>query len=331
MRALALLLLLAACTAEPVPVGPPVETLADGRAGRIAFATRAPYDFPEMRGDAPEEVIAGRLLLPEGEGPVRGAALLSHGAGGTGSRQERMAEWLVERGVAAFVIDHFGPRGIGSTVRDQLRATEQTMVADLYAARDLLATHPRIPGGRIGVIGWSKGGTTAVLAAVERIAGYAAGEDGPRLAFAAAFYPFCGFALADEPLAAPLLMLLGGSDDWTPAAPCAELAGDWAARGEPAEVVVYEGAPHGFDSGAWFDIPVSRAISVRAGGPGCTLDLGADGRTVTLDGAHRLDGVAGRRAFLARCGERGVTFGGDSAARRDAYARIEAFLARALP
>ncbi len=328
--ALALASSLSACAAPSILPGPPLERLDTAASGEIAVTTLAPYDFPELiEGIAPASAVTGRLHLPEGEGEVLGAAILSHGAGGTGSRQDRAAERLVAQGYAALVLDHFGPRGIGSTVRDQLRATEQTMVVDLYAARALLATHPRIPEDRIGVIGWSKGGTTTVLASVERIASYAAPKGG-RFAFAVAFYPFCGFALGDEQLATPLLMLLAGEDDWTPAAPCVDLAAEWEQAGEPAEAVLYEGAPHGFDARMFFDVTVGRAISVRDRSPRCTLDLAPDGSTVTLDGAFTLASVAERRAFLAACGERGVTFGGDSAAREDALDRLDAFIAAQL-
>lgn len=331
------LLALAGCTGARMADAPlAASPAAIPQDGAFAIATRGPYDFPELAaGLGPEERIGARLLLPEGDGPVRGAAILSHGAGGVGSRQDRMAEHLAAQGIAALVLDHFGPRGIGSTVRDQLRATEQAMVGDVYRARALLAAHPRIPADRIGMIGWSKGGTTAVLASVDRIAGFAGngsdGGTGGRLAFAVAFYPFCGFALADEALANPLLMLLAGADDWTPAAPCADLAGRWQAAGEPATAVTYADAPHGFDSGLLFDARVGRAIAVRRTGPDCTLTLAADGRTMTLDGGHALADVAGREAFLAECGERGVTFGGDRAARRAAFAEIDAFLAGLLP
>lgn len=301
----------------------------------ISFASVTPYDFPEMiAGSAPPARVAAELVLPPGDAPVRGAAILSHGSGGPGGRQTRMADLLAEAGYAALVLDHFGPRGVTSTVRDQLRLTAQGMLADVMAARALLATHPRVPADRIGVIGWSKGAITATLGAVDRLAGYAGGavaDPSDRLAFAIAFYPFCGFDLAEERLASPLLMLLGGADDWTPAAPCEALAEAWAARDQPAEAVSYPGAPHGFDSGLLVAFGIDRAISVRDTSPGCTLGLAASGATVTLDGRHSLDSLEARQAFLADCGERGVTFGGDRAARDDAYARVLAFLERALP
>ncbi|MEM1345352.1 MAG: dienelactone hydrolase family protein [Pseudomonadota bacterium] len=299
----------------PEPAPPTTETQ-----GRVGLATASPYDFADFASASPA-VIEGDLSLPQGE--IQGAVILSHGAGGRGSRQTRMAEWLNERGWAALTLDHFGPRGIGSTVRDQLRATEQTMLADLLAARAWLAAHPRLEGRPLGVFGWSKGATTAVLASVERFAGFA-GE--ARFDFAVAFYPFCGFALDGERLAAPLLMLLGAEDDWTPTPPCVRQSQAWAAAGQPVEHVVYEGAEHGFDARTLFSFTVGRAITVRDTTPACTLAVDGQGRSGTLDGVHSLASVEGRVAFLEDCGERGVTFGGDSAARRAAYVRIEAFL-----
>ncbi|MEM9146076.1 MAG: dienelactone hydrolase family protein [Pseudomonadota bacterium] len=322
------MLALAACSGGVSEDAPLRESLADGPSGaEFALASRAPYDFPDLAaGRGPEDRIVGRLLMPDGDGPVRGAAILSHGAGGLGSRQHRMAERLAARGIASLVLDHFGPRGIGSTVRDQLRATEQTMVGDVYRARRMLASHPRIPTDKIGMIGWSKGGTTAVLASVARIGGFAAPE-GEGLAFAIAFYPFCGFALGEEPLGAPLLMLLAGRDDWTPAEPCQRLTARWQDRGQPATEVTYDSAPHGFDSGLFFEARVDRAIAVRRDGPDCMLTLAPDGQTVTVDGTHKLNDITGRERFLAACGERGVTFGGDRAARGAAFAEVDRFLA----
>jgi dienelactone hydrolase len=68
-------------------------------------------------------------------------------------------------------------------------------------------------------------------------------------AFAVAFYPGCADPLRQrwQPTA-PLLMLLGGADDWTPAAPCEALARQ--AEGQAVPVETYAGAYHGFDGTA---------------------------------------------------------------------------------
>jgi dienelactone hydrolase len=45
----------------------------------------------------------------------------------------------------------------------------------------------------------------------------------------------------------PLLILIGGSDVWTPAGPCKALADQAAARGAPVEFHAYPGVYHDFD------------------------------------------------------------------------------------
>ena len=92
---------------------------------------------------------------------------------------------------------------------------------------------------------------------------------GTKWAFAAAiaFYPNCGitygqwrvtrkiesdqlildFAGAYKP-AAPLLILIGEKDDWTPAAYCQKLADAAQGAGYPVSIKIYPGALHAFDS-----------------------------------------------------------------------------------
>jgi len=71
-----------------------------------------------------------------------------------------------------------------------------------------------------------------------------------RAAFAIAFYPGCEADLARGYLpSAPLLILLGDADDWTPPGPCQTLAAQAMAPPRP-EVETYAGAVHGFDGSA---------------------------------------------------------------------------------
>ncbi|MEM6549206.1 MAG: dienelactone hydrolase family protein [Pseudomonadota bacterium] len=294
----------------------------------VAVPTRAGFDFADFTDAAPEGVtIAGRLILPA-EGALRGAAILSHGAGGTGARQDRAAELLADAGIAALVLDHFSNRGVRSVAADQLRVGEQQMAADIFAARSVLAERLDLAPDRIGAIGWSKGATAVMLAAVGRL-GEALDPDDEPLAFAAAFYPFCGFDLDEEALASPLLLLLGGRDDWTPSAPCLRQAEAWAKRGQPVDWALWPDAAHGFDSRSG-SFRAASAITVRDTSRRCTLTVEATGRTVTLDRSHALADIPGRRAFLEACGVRGVRFEGNDEARAASLDRLLRFVEQAL-
>ena len=97
-------------------------------------------------------------------------------------------------------------------------------------------------GRRVGVAGWSNGAFAALQvmdAARERPA------DGFRAAIAV--YPDCRFDIATR-FYAPLLILIGGRDDWTPAISCRELAASPTPRPAPVLLHVYPEAYHSFDN-----------------------------------------------------------------------------------
>src|SRR5215468_8148733 len=99
---------------------------------------------------------------------------------------------------------------------------------------------------------WSRFPTASPSAAIpavsaamdERVAARVGAGAGHRFAAAVAFYPGCaaGSWLRAYRAAAPLLILSGELDDWTPAAPCQLLAERARAQGQPVSIVVYPGA-----------------------------------------------------------------------------------------
>jgi dienelactone hydrolase len=123
---------------------------------------------------------------------------------------------------------------------------------DAIAAARWLMARPGTPAGGVAMMGWSNGGSTVLATA-------AAADDLPAGLFLrfAAFYPGCHPFLHDprwKP-AAPVLILIGESDDWTPAPPCHDLASR-----NPGEITLigYPGAYHDFDA-------PDRPIKVRSG------------------------------------------------------------------
>ncbi|MGE0724221.1 MAG: dienelactone hydrolase family protein [Alphaproteobacteria bacterium] len=256
--------------------------------GRLAAALLALAAAPATAVELPMTVAR-----PDGPGPFPAVVIL-HDCSGLGPRSSgspgRWSTLLTAAGYVTAMPDSFTPRGRpdgvcafdrGPRIPPSLRAE------DAHAAMAHLRTLPFVDPARIAVMGGSHGGTSTLHAASIAPGG------APGFAAAIALYPAC--RLAPEPFAplSPLTILIGGADDWSPAAHCERLTAPAAAAGRPFDLVVYPGAHHAFDSRA----PVRY--------------------------------VAERRNVNAPSG-RGATTGGDPAAWADARARVLAFLGERL-
>ena len=188
-------------------------------------------------------------------GPQAPALVLLHGCGGMynakGSVSERMrdyAAWLNQQGMHALVVDSFTPRGEKEICTQRTGTRAVTMAhrrQDALAGLQWLAQRPEVDAQRIGLLGWSNGGSTVLSATNTR---HRQVKDFTRKpAFAVAFYPGCEAELKrGYAPSAPLLLLVGEADDWTSAAACHQLAD--AAVGNKPQIEGYAGAHHGFDS-----------------------------------------------------------------------------------
>jgi dienelactone hydrolase len=185
-------------------------------------------------------VLTGDLYRPAGAGPFPALVLL-HGCSGPQPNGTVWAQWLQAEGYAAFALDSFSGRGLRRLCGDTSALTGGGRAGDVFAAAAALARLPFIDAGRIGAMGFSHGGWTVLWASWHQ-----ARYEEIRLKALVAFYPACG----DVPVGTsiPLLMLLGGQDDWTPAAPCRRLAEGARREGHPVIDVTYPDAHHGFDS-----------------------------------------------------------------------------------
>ena len=210
------------------------------------------------------EQIPVELSRPDGPGPFP-AVVIMHDCSGLGPRSSgapgRWAKELVGRGYVVIMPDSFSTRGFpdgvctdASRSRDDVSPARR--VRDAYAALAHLRTLPYVEGAHVGLMGGSHGGSTTLtsmiapdgdadLLARERRAGFAA---------AVALYPGCVASRRTwsnpgvyQPVA-PLLILIGEKDDWTPAEPCRRLAEAAQQAGYPVTIKVYPGAYHSFDS-----------------------------------------------------------------------------------
>ena len=188
--------------------------------------------------------------------PAAPAMVMLHGCGGLYDRRGQLAARYTELaarlnalGIHALATDSLRPRGEKElcTQRTGQRKVSQTQRRrDALGALQWLAQQPGVDASRLGLLGWSNGGST-VLASINRHhREVAAAPVQPSLAVA--FYPGCETELARGfDASVPLLMLVGEADDWTPAGPCKTLAAAEPPRGPRPQIEAYAGAFHGFD------------------------------------------------------------------------------------
>jgi dienelactone hydrolase len=211
----------------------------------LAFLTQAGLHVDRVSIPAPDGVaLDAALVLPDG--PPQGPAIVAlHGCGGPfPSRDGSWAQALARAGHIVLLPDSFGSRGLGSQcgVKDRTVNESQVRRADAIAAAEWLTHRPDTPPGGVDPLGWSNGGGTTLYTATQL-------PDLPPGLFRrfVAFYPGCATVSREatwQP-AAPLLILVGESDDWTPAVPCHLLAERFPGR---VELVTYSGAYHDFDA-----------------------------------------------------------------------------------
>jgi dienelactone hydrolase len=242
---------------------------------------------------AVERVSVSSLDAPQGKpialpgywfaAPVTGPApawVLLHGCGGPYARDDvlslrmrQYAKLLNGQGMHALVLDSLTPRGereLCTQPTGERKVTQTQRRRDALGALRWLAARPDVERERLGLLGWSNGGST-VLAATN-LAHPEVAAAAVRASHAVAFYPGC----EDEERrgyrpSAPLLLLLGEADDWTPVAPCKALAAH-AANPTP-QLHSYPGAFHGFDGTA----PLRLRNDVPNGAnPGQGVHVGGD-------------------------------------------------------
>jgi dienelactone hydrolase len=206
-------------------------------AALMVIMTVAPAFSAEMvtiKGARQDTVIA-RLTKPDGKGTFP-AMILLHGSLGFDKHYDGWAERLASWGYVALLLDSFGPRG-----QSGLSDPPSTRAQDIWYAKSYLNDLPYVDPRRIGIIGWSQRGSSALAALSARFPSLQ--KEYP-LRAVVTFYPYCFRTLAD--LDFPLLILIGESDDRCPVAICMERM---PRKRTPNEVIlkVYPRAYHGFD------------------------------------------------------------------------------------
>ena len=263
--------------------------------------------------------IGGELRLPAGTERVP-AILLVHGSGGVGANVDRWARELNGIGAAAFLLDCFTGRGIAQTITDQTQLSGMAMIVDAYRALALLGKHARIDASRIGVMGFSKGGFTALYASVQRFQRMhgAGGEFGAYVAF----YPPCNTVyIKDEEVSdRPIRVFHGTADDYVSVEPCRKYVERLRRAGKDVELVEYAGAGHVFDN-PLYSQPSFLPDAVT--GSNCLWEERPGGEIV--------DAKTGQAfSWSNPCMQRGATVAHHAAATAAATAAVRKFVSQAL-
>ena len=277
---------------------------------------------PSTTDGVPQD-LPTELYKPDGAGPFP-AIVIMHDCSGLGPKSSgapaRWAPFLASQGYVVAVPDSFTPRGFAAGVCTAPANNSTRKVDPLPRAADAFATlahlrrQPFVDAAHIGVMGGSHGGSTTLVVDTTPVAATAPLAQDKLHGFAAAIalYPGCGARFGSwtvkreagdhgkvvdyigtyQPVA-PLLILIGEKDDWTPAEHCRVLAERAQAAGYPVTIKIYPGANHSFDN--------------------------------TFPQRY----VADRRNANAPDG-RGATTGGDPSAWKDAMQQVSAFFARYL-
>ena len=166
----------------------------------------------------PRVTVDGKLFLPASDNRANTGKLplvmIVPGSLGVAPSHLSHAETLTRAGLATFVLDSFGARGVTSTVANQTQFSFAASAYDVLAAWKVLAGLPEIDAARIGAQGHSRGGSAVLTAATRRFADAVVGP-GSGLSGVLAAYPWSGHQFCDPRTGATTIrVLMGDADEW---------------------------------------------------------------------------------------------------------------------
>jgi carboxymethylenebutenolidase len=217
-----------------------------------------------------EHQITGYLFSPSQSAGRHPAIVMLHGRGGAYSslahdlfnadtlsqRHKMWGRLWAEHGFSALMVDDFGslgyPGGFGrGSYKDRPEALDEVTRRPLhaYGALRWLRSRPDIDGTRVGLMGWSNGGSATLAAMADdkvgdmRVHGFRAGV---------ALYPGCGlknrFSAKGYKPYAPVRVTIGTADEEVSPSLCEKLVARSRAQGGRIELTTYAGATHSYDT-----------------------------------------------------------------------------------
>ena len=222
--------------------------------------------------------IRGFMSKPEGPGPFP-AVIIAHGCFGVEQNQFEWAKRLNAWGYATVIVDSFSTREVSDVCSDPDAVSPEIRACDVFGAAAFLRKQTFVNPQRVGLIGFSHGGWTALYVAQEELPAQAQQEP---LQAVVAYYPWCpSFGLKETKT--PLLVLAGKKDDWTPLDRCERLLDNQENEfKKQVKLIAYDNAHHGFDD-ANFETPKV-----------------FDGHVISFESTAATKSIDDAKAYLAR-------------------------------
>jgi dienelactone hydrolase len=197
------------------------------------------FEFPSLIEDFG---ISGEFQVPSGDGPFPAVVLLPP-CSGVGPFMRDWARGFVAAGYAALVVDSLATRMTFNVCEGGSPRVEEVSI-DAISALRYLHGDARIDRQRLAVMGWSHGASAALE--INSLADFYA-LSGVRAIVAV--YPGC--ETLDPHTRIATLLVLAGSDDWTPPRACVRVAERLADAALPGasllRMTMYPQATHSFD------------------------------------------------------------------------------------
>ena len=296
---------------------------------KISFESANPFAFSDIILDLEnqeKQEVYGQLTLPvDSLNPTKKYALIIGVAGSLGWKKHHLdyMEMYQKEGFATFELNSFKSRGITSTVGSQDQVTTAAIILDAYRALEKLSKHPNIDPQKVSITGWSLGGGVSLFSGWLPLKNAITKE----YAFAShlAFYPPCFINPENTDFTqAPIHILAGEIDNWTPAEPC-KLLVEKLKEKTNIDITVYPDAHHSVDS----ELAIKRnekGYSFKD----CMFTLTEDGDVLMNYLQLPMSNPIFQKLGLLFCVERGVDLGGNPEARTQAMAFSKSFMKKTL-
>jgi len=198
----------------------------------VHFTTPAPHSVK----------LSGVLYKPEGHGPFPAIVAL-HGYGGILDYQDEWLRNLKDSGFVTLMVDSYCGRGyycpgqqrsrVLPLMQNPMMVSPETRAADASVALRYLQSQPFVDPERVAVLGWSGGGTAALIAT----------SNSNRFKAAVSFYPSLGEGR--DKRSTPALILAGEYDpNASQYVSYVKLARE---KNLPVKIILYPGSYRKFD------------------------------------------------------------------------------------